>query len=284
MFQTNPLQPPKKYIKDEEDGGGKLKLNPAYKAWKEGEANSNGNTVGNNNNDHNNHHSSTGGPRPKFYSVPPPPAATAAIHYPVAEAHVPTAIAIAEEVPPYLEETRSQIQASEQYQLQNRNNTTRPSQAEELRRWHLPPPPPSATDRELQRLRDENARLKTQQQYQQQYQQQQYQQYPPVFSQSMTTRPTPAPPMGMMTASLPPQQYRTYSPPPPSVIAPPHRGRRRRRRTPPRSQKPTMYAAQIPPGVAPGQQFQISIHGKQYRVTCPANTYVGQTIHVPISS
>ena len=63
----------------------------------------------------------------------------------------------------------------------------------------------------------------------------------------------------------------------------PHRDRRRRRRTPPRSQKPTMYAAQIPPGVAPGQQFQISIHGKQYRVTCPANTYVGQTIHVPIS-
>ena len=203
MFKTNPLQPPKKYIKDE-DGGGKLKLNPAYKAWKEGEANSNGNTVVVNNS--NNNHA----------------AAATAIHCPVEETHyLPTAMAIAEDFPPYPEETQSQIQASEQYRLQNRRNTTRPSQAEELQRWQ-DETAPSAAEHELQRLRDENARLKTQQQHQQYQQQQQYQ---PVFSQSMTTHPTPAPPMRMMvpptsarmTASFPPQQ-RTYSPPPPSYI------------------------------------------------------------------
>ena len=230
MFQTNPLQPPKKYIKDDKDGGGKLKLNPAYKAWKEGEANSN-----------NNHAAAT----------------AAVIHYPVDDAHLPTAIAIADEFPP--EETRSQIQASEQYQLQNRNNTTRPSQAEELRRWQddtaslPPPPPPSAAEREVQRLRDENARLKTQQQYQQQY--------PPAFSQSMTTRPTPAPPMGMMTASLPPQYQRTYSPPPPSASS-----------APPGT---TLFAVQVPTGVSAGQQFHISVQGTQFKVRCPPNVRSG---------
>ena len=250
MFQTNPLQPPKKYIKDDKDGGGKLKLNPAYKAWKEGEANSNGNTVVNNNT--NNHAAA--------YTAP------AVIHYPVEEAHVPMAIAIADDVPPYPEETtRSQIQASEQYQLQNRNNTTRPSQAEELRRWqdeHASlPPPPSAAEREVQRLRDENARLKTQQQYQQQqYQhQQQYQQhqYQPVFSQSMTM-PMGPPASARLTASLPPQPQRTYSPPPPS--APPGT---------------TLFAVQVPTGVSAGQQFHISVQGTQFKVRCPPNVRSG---------
>ena len=261
MFRTNPLQPPKKYIKDEDDGG-KLKLNPAYKAWKENAANSNGNTVV-----VNNHHSSTGGTRPTVYTAPPATAiaATTAIHYPLEEAHVPTAIAIADDVPPYPEETRSQIQASEQYQLQNRNNTTRPSQAEELRRWqdeHASlPPPPSAAEREVQRLRDENARLKTQQQYQQQqYQhQQQYQQhqYQPVFSQSMTM-PMGPPASARLTASLPPQPQRTYSPPPPS--APPGT---------------TLFAVQVPTGVSAGQQFHISVQGTQFKVRCPPNVRSG---------